>query len=149
MFWIIILVLLYLGYAYLKGKEKTQVEKNLEDEDHRRSYVQNLIEEQYQKSLNYIFSEIKHFKKELEKTEKSNNKQSSKEAKFHLKYLNNQIVGLKSIRRELVKSDNPIWRHSDFSENGLTDIKDKLQSQFASAVSYAMHKIYQERRVLH
>lgn len=141
MIWLLIfLITIYILFTYLKSKEKRELNENLRNKEFKRSYIQKIIEQEFQNYLKSDLKVIDGFMKKLVEAEKNNNRKEIKEAKFQIKFFNDEISELKEIKRDLQK-DNIIWNHTDFSEDGIIKLKEEISDSFSYAASAALRRI--------
>lgn len=142
MIWIfVLLITVYILYTYLRSKEKNQLEDNLRDNEFRKSYIQNIIEQEFQSYLRSDLKIISEFRKKLADAERSNDNNEIKEAKFQVKFFSGEVSELTKIKKDLQGKDHAIWNHTDFSDKGITKLKEKISDSFSYAASAALLRI--------
>ncbi|MFY9484440.1 MAG: hypothetical protein WAP74_02355 [Patescibacteria group bacterium] len=143
MIWIFtLLFVIYIIYAFLQSKNKNQFRKNMGNHNElRKSYIQNLIEEEFQQSLSMELQTLSRFKKKLIEAEENNDKNIINEVKLQIKFFNNIIIGLKEIKKEIQKRDSSIWDHTNFSDEGINELRENISDSFSHAASGALRKI--------
>lgn len=136
----ILLIVVYIFYAYLKSREKNQLKDNLRNDEFRKSYIQNIIEQEFQSYLQMDLDTVSQFKKKLAEAEINNDENTIKEVKGQIKWFNDEIFGLKEIKRNLQKNNNAIWNHTNFSDEGIAELKEEISDSFSHSALYPFHR---------
>ena len=124
-----------------KSKERRTFNESLKDQEFRKSYIQNSIEEIFQSYLKMDLEEALKFKRKLRDAQDKNDKDGIKEASLQVQFFSGEISELKAIKKDLQRKGAYVWNHTDFSDEGITELKEKISDSFSYAASTALRRI--------